>query len=120
MFSRTLTPAPFNFTGKLGLLCALAAIAFAIIPILQYEEKSAGEKFMDDVKDAFGKYERHVEDESRFRFSMEGEAKWSSLAMICAVAALALGLVSLASEMFSGGLAVVLGIAVGVWMYLAR
>ena len=120
MHSRSLIPAPINFTGKLGLLLGLIAIGFAIVPILQHEEKSVGEKFVDDVKDAFSKYERHVEDDSRFTFSMEGDDKWSSLAMGFAVAALALGIVSLATEILSGGLAVVIGIAVGVWMYLAR
>ncbi len=110
----------FGFTGKLGLLLAIASVVLAMIPAIQYEKKSAGGKLLDDVKDSFSKLERHAFDESRFRFSMEGDAKWSSLAMICAVAALALGLVSLATELFSSALAILLAIAVGVWMFFGR
>ncbi len=113
-------PVLFAFTGKLGLLIAIGAIGLAIIPIVQYEEKSASEKFMDDVKSSITKFDRHVNDDSKFRFSMEGPHKWTSLAMICAVVALALGVVSLATEVLSSSLAILIGIAVGLWLYFGR
>ena len=103
--------------GKLALLAAVLAVVFAVIPMVQYEEMSAGEKFITDLKDSVKKLERHVQDDSKFTFSLEGKDRWHSLAMICAVVAVVLGLVSLAGDLLVSAVAIIIGAAVGLWQY---
>jgi len=103
--------------GKLGLLAAVLALVFAIIPVVQYKELSTPERMLSDLTDSARKLQRHVTEDSKFKFSLEGKDRWHSLAMICAVIAVVLGLVSLSSEWMTGGTAMVIGLIVGVWQY---
>jgi len=108
---------PSSHLGKLGLACSLVALGFAWVPQAVQEEKTGVSRWIEDAKASVETWDRHVRQDSRFVLSFEGDRKWSSLALLAAVAGLVLGLVSLGEERIAGILAALLGGAVAAWQY---
>ncbi len=107
-----------NF-GKIGLLLAFLGLVFAAIPLIEREQMSTTERFASEMQDSVERLKRHVAEDSRFELSLSGGRFWHTLAMVFAISGGVMGLVSLSTEKFCGGLAVVIGIGVAAWEYLA-
>tara|TARA_R110002096_G_scaffold200639_11_gene384729 strand:+ start:23365 stop:23694 length:330 start_codon:yes stop_codon:yes gene_type:complete len=105
-----------NF-GKYGLLVAILGLVFAAIPVVQRDQMSTTERFASDMKESVNRLKRHVAEDSKFELSFKKDRIWHSLAIICAVIGAIMGFVSLSTEMITGSLAVVIGLAVAAWEY---
>ncbi|MEM1294205.1 MAG: hypothetical protein AAGH89_02500 [Verrucomicrobiota bacterium] len=105
-----------NF-GKLGLLVAILSLVFAAIPVIQKEQMSTTERFASDVKESVDRLKRHVTEDSKFELSFTKDRFWHTLAIIFAVIGAIMGFVSLSTETATGGLAVIIGLAVAAWEY---
>ena len=105
-----------SFFPKLALLAAVGAVICAIVPMIQHEQLSDGEKIVEDVKSKILDWKRHVKDESKFTFGWN----WPSGAMACAVVALVCGVVSLSESLFLSGISIIIGLAVGIWQYMGN
>lgn len=104
--------------GKLALLLSLTALVLALIPKMQEKELSGAEKWLHDLQTAAGNLQRHALEDSRFTLDFQGPGKWESFGLLAAIAGLVLGAVSIGQERIAGGLAALIGLAVGAWIYL--
>jgi hypothetical protein len=108
---------PSSHFGKLGLACSLLALGFAWIPAATRPEKTGVARWIEEATASAETWDRHLRKDSRFELRFDGERKWTSLALLAAVAGLVLGLVSLGEERIAGLLAALLGAAVAAWQY---
>ncbi len=104
--------------GKLALLFSLAALVLAWVPQAQQKELSGPEKILRDVQSSVEKLQRHAVEDSKFKLDFQGPGKWHSFGILAAIAGLVLGAVSIGGERIAGGLAALIGLAVGIWIYL--
>ena len=104
--------------GKLALLLSLAALVLALVPKVQEKERTGAEKWLHDLQTSVGNLQRHAVEDSRFELDFQGPGKWRTFALLAAIAGFVLGAVSVGQERFSGGLAALIGLAVGIWIYL--
>ncbi|RFC43880.1 MAG: hypothetical protein DVB23_002506 [Verrucomicrobia bacterium] len=108
---------PTSFTGKVALLFSLTALLLALVPREEAKKLGGAAKLWHDLQTSFGRLERHVLEDGRFQLDFVGPERWHTWALLAAIAGFVLGAVSVGQEKLAGGAAVVIGAAVGAWVY---